>query len=340
MKKSALSAGANRDMAILEAHRMPTERAAFAARRDRAAAALGKRGLAALLLSPGSDLAYLSGYRIFGTERLTCLVIDANGRATLVVPTLESPRATAAAPDLVQGTWEETEDPYALVAALVTSRGDVAVADQMWALFTLRLQQALPGRAFSLASVITRELRVRKDAHEREALRAVSASADRAYRRVLECAFAGRRERDVASDLAGVRRRRVSRRHRRGRLRQVLHPSHRARHRTRRPRTPVPRARQRRNARAGHGVLDRARHLPAGTLRRADRGHRDHRRRRCRGASQQRQSRARDRPLVALRDRRHRLRAHAGRHVRAHRRLGRHRRVSRDDLHRVRGRRR
>ena len=58
---------------------MPTERAAFAARRDRAAAALGKRGLAALLLSPGSDLAYLSGYRIFGSERLTCLVIDANG---------------------------------------------------------------------------------------------------------------------------------------------------------------------------------------------------------------------------------------------------------------------
>jgi len=191
-------------MAILEAHLMPTERAAFAARRDRAAAALGKRGLAALLLSPGSDLAYLSGYRIFGSERLTCLVIDANGRATLVVPTLESPRATAAAPDLVQRTWEETEDPYALVAALVTSRGDVAVADQMWALFTLRLQQALPGRAFSLASVITRELRVRKDAHEREALRAVSASADRAYRRVLECAFAGRPERDVASDLAGL----------------------------------------------------------------------------------------------------------------------------------------
>ena len=77
---------------------MPTERAAFAARRDRAAAALGKRGLAALLLSPGSDLAYLSGYRIFGSERLTCLVIDANGRATLVVPTLAAPDAAFFAP--------------------------------------------------------------------------------------------------------------------------------------------------------------------------------------------------------------------------------------------------
>src|SRR5947208_14330548 len=98
MKKSALSAGANRDMAILEAHLMPTERAAFAARRRRAAAALGKRGLAALLLSPGSDLAYLSGYRIFGTERLTCLGIHATGGPPSVVATAHAPRAPAAAP--------------------------------------------------------------------------------------------------------------------------------------------------------------------------------------------------------------------------------------------------
>jgi Xaa-Pro aminopeptidase len=183
---------------------MPTDQAAFAARRDRASRMLRDRGLAALLLSPGSDLAYLTGYRIFGSERLTCLVLDAEGEATLVVPTLESPRAKVAAPDLAQRTWEETDDPYALVASLVTSRGDVAVADQMWALFTLRLQHSLRGREFSLASALTRELRMRKDAGERDALRAVSASADRAYGRVLECAFAGRREKDIASDLAGL----------------------------------------------------------------------------------------------------------------------------------------
>ena len=183
---------------------MPTDQAAFAARRDRASRMLRDRGLAALLLSPGSDLAYLTGYRIFGSERLTCLVLGATGDATLVVPTLEAPRAKVAAPDLAQRTWEETDDPHALVASLVTARGGVAVADQMWALFTLRLQQSLRGREFSLASALTRELRMRKDAGERDALRAVSASADRAYRRVLECAFAGRREREIASDLAGL----------------------------------------------------------------------------------------------------------------------------------------
>ena len=181
---------------------MPADRAAFAARRERASKALRERGIAALLLSPGSDLAYLSGYRIFGSERLTCLVLTADGGATLVVPTLESPRAKHAAPDIAQLTWEETEDPFAKTASLVGARGDVAVADQMWALFTLRLQKALPGRGFALASTITRELRMRKDRFELDALREVSAEADRAYEKVLSCEFTGKHEREVGAQLA------------------------------------------------------------------------------------------------------------------------------------------
>ena len=183
---------------------MPAERLTFQSRRELASEALRARGLAALLLSPGSDLAYLAGYRVFASERLTCLVVSADGGATLVVPELESPRAKAAAPDLTQRTWGETDDPYTLVARLVTVKGDVAVADQMWSLFVLRLQAALSGRGFQLASVITRGLRVRKDAYEREALRAVSAAADRAFPRLLRSEFAGRTEREIGSELAAL----------------------------------------------------------------------------------------------------------------------------------------
>jgi len=183
---------------------MPAERLTHASRRERASEALRARGLAALLLSPSSDLAYLAGYRMHASERLTCLVIGADGDSTLVVPELESPRAKAAAPDLAQRTWSETEDPYALVAALVTAKGDVAVADQMWSLFVLRLQAALRSRGFQLASVVTRGLRVRKDAYERDALRAVSAAADRAFPRLLQREFAGRTEREVGAELAAL----------------------------------------------------------------------------------------------------------------------------------------
>ena len=172
-------------------------------RRERASAALAERGIAALMVGPGSDLAYLAGYRIFTSERLTALVLTADGRSVLVVPALEAPRAVAAAPDLALREWQETEDPYALAAAAaVAGPGDIAVGDQLWAAFVLRLQDALPERRFRAASEITRVLRMRKDPDELAALREVGASADRAYARVRELEFAGRREEQVGADIA------------------------------------------------------------------------------------------------------------------------------------------
>ena len=181
---------------------MPSERASIADRRTRAATALRERHLAALLLSPGVDLFYLTGYQIFASERLTCLVLDGNGKATIVCPEFEAPRAAVAAPDVARRTWAETDDPYAVVAALVHAAGAIAVADQMWAAFVLKLQAALPDRTFAPASEITRGLRMRKDDGELEALRLVSESADRAYARVRERSFKGRTEREIGADLA------------------------------------------------------------------------------------------------------------------------------------------
>ena len=181
---------------------MPSERASFADRRSRAAAKLRERDFGALLVSPGADLAYLAGYHHSASERLTCLVLGRDGTATLVCPAFEAPRATIAAPDIERRTWDETDDPYSIVASLVPTSGAIAAADQMWASFLLRLQDALPRREFRAASLITRELRMRKDASEVAALRAVSESADRAYTRILERPFAGRAEREIGADLA------------------------------------------------------------------------------------------------------------------------------------------
>ena len=183
---------------------MPTLSMDHPGRRARAAARCREAGIAALLVAPGSDLTYLTGYRIFSSERITCLVLASDGTATLVVPELEAPRAEASAPDLARATWIETADPYALAASLIQVPGPVAVSDQMWAAFVLRLQTALGGREFRVASDITGELRMRKDPAELEALRAVSAAADRAYLRALDLEFAGRTERDVGADLAAL----------------------------------------------------------------------------------------------------------------------------------------
>ncbi len=181
--------------------------ARYRLRRERLGALLADRGIGALIVGPGSDLAYLAGYRIFTSERLTALVLTADGGASLVVPTLEAPRAQTAAPDLVLQQWQETEDPYALAAAAVAGSGDIAVGDQLWAMFVLRLQDALPARRFRPASEVTRGLRMRKEPLELAALRDVGASADRAYAHVRELEFTGRREAEIASDIAALLRR-------------------------------------------------------------------------------------------------------------------------------------
>jgi len=181
---------------------MPNDPSIYRQRRERAAGECAAAGVAALLVTPGSDLVYLSGYRMHASERLTCLVLDADGGATLVLPALEELRARAAAPDLELVTWEETEDPYRRATERVRTRGAIGLADQMWAAFALRLQPLLPGRDFRPASSVLRRLRMRKDESEIASLRAVGEQADRAFARIRERPFARRAERDIGAELA------------------------------------------------------------------------------------------------------------------------------------------
>lgn len=189
-------------MAILDALPMPADAAAFLARRDRAARAARDADIGALLITPGSDLTYLTGHGIHASERLTCLVLGADGVATLVVPELEAPRARAAAPGIDLRSWAETDDPVPLVARLVPRSGAVGIDDRIWGAFVLRISAALEGRRLVPASTVTAALRMRKDAREIAALRCVAEGADRAYARLRERAFARRTEREVAAEIA------------------------------------------------------------------------------------------------------------------------------------------
>src|SRR5882757_2801917 len=84
-----------------------------------AAAAAGQAGLDALLLTPGPDLRYVIGYDAPQLERLTCLAIPVDGSPFLMLPRLELPAAQASpagALGVEMIPWDETDDPYALVA--------------------------------------------------------------------------------------------------------------------------------------------------------------------------------------------------------------------------------
>jgi len=181
-------------------------------RLDRARTAAAAAGLDALLITPGADLRYLTGYEALPLERLTCLVLPARGPAALVVPKLEMPRAVASpagALGIEVVAWDETDDPFALCARLLdeslgSAPAGVGVADRMWAVHALRLRAALPGADQSAAGPVLRELRMRKSAAEVEALRVAGAAIDRVHERIGEWLRPGRTEREVGGDIAAA----------------------------------------------------------------------------------------------------------------------------------------
>ena len=144
-----------------------------ASRVESAAEAAGRSGLDALLLTPGPDLRYLTGYDTHQSERLTCLAVPAAGSAFLVVPRLELASAQAspaAGMNLEFVVWDETDDPYRVVARRLGAVGTVGLAGQMWAMMVLRFRDAMPGARQSLAATALRELRIRKTPAEVAAL--------------------------------------------------------------------------------------------------------------------------------------------------------------------------
>jgi Xaa-Pro aminopeptidase len=173
-----------------------------------AQAAAQDAGLDALLVTPGADLRYLTGYQAQPLERLTCLVVPAGGEPFLVVPRREQPAAEASpAGSLgieITG-FAETDDAYELIARrLPVGTRRFAVDNHMWAEKLLAFQDALPGAQAGLAGDVLSVLRMRKSPAEIEALRRAGAAIDRVHRRMGEWLRAGRTEREVAADIAAA----------------------------------------------------------------------------------------------------------------------------------------
>ncbi len=164
---------------------------------------MNELGVDVLLLSLGADLPWLTGYEAMPLERLTMLVLPADGDATLVVPALEAPRVDARPHEFAIRPWSETEDPVGIVADLVGSATSLAVSDRTWATFVLDLQRQLTGATWTKSSAVTSPLRAVKDADEVERLRDAAHAADRVAAALLagDIALIGRSEADVSAEL-------------------------------------------------------------------------------------------------------------------------------------------
>jgi Xaa-Pro aminopeptidase len=190
-------------MTLLPAAVEPFAPSVYRQRLRRAAEEAERRGLAALLLTPSPDYAYLLGYRPPSLERLTCLVLSADGAPTVVLPRLEEPLARHELGELVDSvelaTWDETDDPFRLVRGLLAgAAGLVGVQDQMHARFVLRMRAALDPIELVEAGPSMAALRRIKSAGEIDRLRAAGAAADAAMDQVTAEQLSGRTEAEVS----------------------------------------------------------------------------------------------------------------------------------------------
>lgn len=183
--------------------RFPAE--IYRARLDRARELAAAQGLDSLVIGTGPDFLYLLGSRAHSFERLTALVIPTSGATpTVVVPRLELAALRESAIGelgLTVRDWVDGVDPYAVVVEAAGAA--IAVDPYLPALHLITLTE-LTGRPAVLATPVLRELRMAKDDAEVSALRRAGAAIDRVHARMGEWLRVGRRESEVAADIAAA----------------------------------------------------------------------------------------------------------------------------------------
>ena len=179
----------------------------FAARMRRVVSSAAEKGLAGVIVTPGPDLVWLTGYQPTAiTERLTMLVLSTDNEPTLLVPILERPDVEAAegAGSVSLVDWSDGTDPYEIASPLLRSDAEFGISDSAWAMHLLGLQRALPASRYQSLTECLPMMRAVKDDNELMRLAATAEAADSAYGEIVKKCFAGRQETEVAADLADL----------------------------------------------------------------------------------------------------------------------------------------
>lgn len=173
------------------------------ARIDKAQRLMKEHGMDALLLEPGSAMLYFTGISWWRSERLTAVVIPANGDIGVVTPYFEEPsvRESMTFGDDVR-TWNEHENPFARVAGILADRGlkegRIGFEDTVRWFVAAGLREAAPSFAVVPGRPVTLGCRLYKSPAEIALMQKANEVTLTAYRYVYERLQPGMRAEDIA----------------------------------------------------------------------------------------------------------------------------------------------
>ena len=155
----------------LAAGAKPISRAERIDRISRLQAHLRKAGIGAILIEAGSSLDYFTAIQWWRSERMTAVVIPADGEPVVVTPFFEAPsiKEMLDVPAAIR-TWDEHENPMALVAGWLKERKlgarPLALEETVREFIRDGLQKAMPRTAIVSGAAPVRAVRMRKTAAE------------------------------------------------------------------------------------------------------------------------------------------------------------------------------
>ncbi len=184
----------------------PATSVPYADRLRRAQAEMARQGIDLLIVGASADLLYLIGYEGHESERMSVLALPRDGVPHYVVPGLEAPLLHDQRDLLEIVPWEDTEDPAAKVAAIAgnAALGTIAAGDELWSVFTLRLQRAMPRARWAEGGQLLRPLRMIKDEREIALLAEAARRTDETWEEFLTFSITGLTEWEVRERLMAL----------------------------------------------------------------------------------------------------------------------------------------
>lgn len=162
------------------------------------------QGISALLIEAGSAMVYFTGINWWRSERLTGVVIPAEGDIAVVTPFFEEPsiRESLDVGDDVR-TWNEHESPFALVAQILKDRGfkrgKLAIEETVRHFVVDGVANAAPNFKIVPGQSITRGVRLYKSPAELALMQKANDITLAAYKHIHPMIEAGMTQQDISS---------------------------------------------------------------------------------------------------------------------------------------------
>lgn len=177
------------ELVNLVANAVPISAQEHQARLEKAQSLMQAQGISALVIEAGSALVYFTGIQWWRSERFTGVVIPAEGKPVAITPYFEEPSVRESVKvDIEIRTWDEHENPFALVAGVLEdaglSDGKIAMEETVRVFISQGIAEAAP--AFDVVSgmSVTRGVRMYKSPAELALMQTANDITMTAYRHI------------------------------------------------------------------------------------------------------------------------------------------------------------